>query len=182
MSEQMEKRCSTCGISKPLDAFRRPMKRGQIKYRHECLDCESAYYRSAEYKKKANSKARQYREEGRYVDRDSKHLERLREVTKQKQRARRLVADAILSGAIKRATECSVCGAPDSRQPGNRSLVQAHHDDYSKPLEVRWLCRPCHVAHHNADRQQKLVSRDKKTIGALLILFGSFSYTPEKHS
>lgn len=32
---------------------------------------------------------------------------------------------------------CEVCGA---------LKVEAHHDDYSKPLEVRWLCRP----HHNA--------------------------------
>lgn len=26
--------------------------------------------------------------------------------------------------------------------------VQAHHDDYSRPFDVRWLCRDCHGAEH----------------------------------
>lgn len=28
--------------------------------------------------------------------------------------------------------------------------VQMHHDDYDRPLDVRWLCRPCHLALHAA--------------------------------
>lgn len=34
---------------------------------------------------------------------------------------------------------CEVCGSPDS---------QKHHEDYARPLEVNWLCRTCHLAHH----------------------------------
>ncbi len=26
--------------------------------------------------------------------------------------------------------------------------VEAHHEDYSKPLEVVWICRPCHRKYH----------------------------------
>ncbi len=34
---------------------------------------------------------------------------------------------------------CEKCGSRE---------VEMHHDDYSKPLEVRWLCRPHHLAYH----------------------------------
>lgn len=38
---------------------------------------------------------------------------------------------------------CEVCGAVN---------VHGHHDDYSKPLEVRWLCPRHHSEHHKLAR------------------------------
>lgn len=35
---------------------------------------------------------------------------------------------------------CRDCGSEKS---------EAHHEDYSKPLEVIWLCRGCHLKLHN---------------------------------
>ena len=29
--------------------------------------------------------------------------------------------------------------------------VQMHHPDYDRPLDVVWMCRPCHLAHHRAE-------------------------------
>lgn len=40
-------------------------------------------------------------------------------------------------------TPCQHCGA---------SKVEGHHEDYSKPLMVVWLCRPCHARHHQTQR------------------------------
>jgi hypothetical protein len=46
---------------------------------------------------------------------------------------------ALKRGKIKKQN-CVKCGCPDS---------QMHHSDYSRPLDVTWLCRPCHLAEHN---------------------------------
>lgn len=37
--------------------------------------------------------------------------------------------------------------------------TQAHHDDYSKLLEVRWLCASCHAAHHVSMREAELLKQ-----------------------
>jgi hypothetical protein len=49
------------------------------------------------------------------------------------------VSNAITAGKLTRGP-CEACGAAEN--------VEAHHDDYAKPLDVRWLCRPDHAAHH----------------------------------
>jgi transposase-like protein len=35
---------------------------------------------------------------------------------------------------------CEMCGKEDN--------IHAHHDDYDKPLNVRWLCPICHKDWH----------------------------------
>lgn len=54
-----------------------------------------------------------------------------------KQRAHYLCSNAIRDGRLIRQP-CEVCGGP----------AQAHHDDYSKPLDVRWLCTTHHAEWH----------------------------------
>ena len=49
-------------------------------------------------------------------------------------RAREAVARAIRRGDLLKSC-CELCLA---------DKVQAHHDDYTRPLEVRWLCPTCH--------------------------------------
>ena len=50
-----------------------------------------------------------------------------------------ITGSAIRSGALQKMP-CEVCGS--------KSRVHAHHDDYSKPLEVRWLCSKHHTEWH----------------------------------
>src|SRR5690348_139354 len=65
------------------------------------------------------------------------------------ERARAAVQQAILSGRLERQP-CEVCGA---------KTVDAHHDDYTQPLEVRWLCRRHHRQLHGTGRTASLVIR-----------------------
>jgi ribosomal protein S27AE len=53
--------------------------------------------------------------------------------------ARRKVYNAIQEGLLVRQP-CEICGD----EPAD-----AHHDDYDKPLDVRWLCRKHHMQEHN---------------------------------
>ena len=52
--------------------------------------------------------------------------------------ARAQTRDRIRRGIITRQP-CERCGAVKA---------EAHHDDYAKPLQVRWLCRRCHKIEH----------------------------------
>jgi ribosomal protein S27AE len=56
----------------------------------------------------------------------------------ERKRASNMVATAILNKRLIRQP-CEVCGLGDA---------QAHHDDYARPLDVRWLCGGCHKRHH----------------------------------
>jgi hypothetical protein len=53
---------------------------------------------------------------------------------------------AIRCGVLTRQP-CEVCASQGEMSDG-RSDVQAHHDDYNKPLEVRWLCQRHHHEWH----------------------------------
>lgn len=47
------------------------------------------------------------------------------------------------------------------RQPCERCSAEpaeAHHPDYSRPLAVTWLCRPCHLAEHGRVPRSRTVS------------------------
>ena len=58
------------------------------------------------------------------------------------------VSRAIRNGCLEKVMKCEIC------RSGIK--VEAHHDDYSKPLDVRWLCSLHHHRHHAAERAAKI--------------------------
>ncbi len=57
-----------------------------------------------------------------------------------KQRARDAVRRALDRGELVRPRSCESCQ--------EAKKLQAHHDDYERPLNVRWLCSKCHTQIH----------------------------------
>lgn len=73
--------------------------------------------------------------------REAKRTYRLRHP--ERAQAHMQVRDAVRDGLLK-PLACEVCGA---------LAAEAHHDDYDRPLDVRWLCKPHHMQHHKAARR-----------------------------
>lgn len=75
-----------------------------------------------------------------------------RQRNREKVRARKIVATALLSGRLIRRP-CEVCGSIKS---------EAHHNDYRRPLSVRWFCRKHHAEQHRLRR-----SRGRSTLAGV---------------
>ena len=59
---------------------------------------------------------------------------------KVKHRAREELNRAVKCGRVNKSP-CLGCKNPE---------VEGHHEDYSRPLDVIWLCKKCHTAMHRA--------------------------------
>jgi hypothetical protein len=64
----------------------------------------------------------------------------LPEERRKKANARSYANVYLRKGRIERKP-CEVCQSPDA---------QMHHDDYDKPLQIRWFCRAHHLDHHKS--------------------------------
>lgn len=62
------------------------------------------------------------------------------------EQAYRIVRSAIERGDLIRPNSCERCGVLAQNTKDGRAYVQAHHRDYSKPLDVEWICAKCHRA------------------------------------
>lgn len=100
------------------------------------LECERRYSSSTKARKRKREYLRNY---WKLNKQEISSRRRLAELSRPEvMHARRIFKNACRAGKIKRFP-CEVCGLARS---------EGHHDDYSKPLAVRWLCRTHHGQQH----------------------------------
>lgn len=130
------KQCFKCGERKPLTEFYKhpAMKDGRV---NKCKECNKRdvsenrakridYYRAYD-RERGNRQTAEYRR-------------RYQEENPVKYGARIMVNNAVRDGRLEKLDSCSECGAT--------GRIHGHHDDYAKPLDVRWLCAACHHQWH----------------------------------
>lgn len=121
-----ERRCYSCLITKPLEDFYRSREKpcGRM---YMCKICHNAKKAEADRIHRLNDRSWSKRRDARFPE---------------KYTARKLLRKAVASGKVKRG-RCDVCGKKETH---------GHHEDYSKPLEVRWLCSQHHMDRHREMR------------------------------
>jgi hypothetical protein len=72
-----------------------------------------------------------------------KNIENYKRKNYDKYKAGRLLRVAVQRGHIQKPKHCTNCDRPCN--------PEGHHRDYSKPYEVRWLCRKCHCLAHGRE-------------------------------
>jgi len=131
--------CKRCNLKKPLaDYYRHPMMGdGHLNFCKECTKERVTRHRAANIKRirKYDVERHQQPKRKRY---SRQRVTEWRKQNPEKYRAHAAVAYALRTGKMRRRS-CEVCRS---------KRTHAHHDDYSKPLAVLWLCAEHHSARH----------------------------------
>ena len=62
-----------------------------------------------------------------------------------KKNPEKVIATSMVNGAVKSGVLIKPKRCP---QCGKKGRIHGHHNDYSEPLEVKWLCPLCHTRIH----------------------------------
>lgn len=137
-----DKKCFKCKEIKPYSEFykHRQMADG---YLNKCKCCAKIDAIS-----NRNDKIEFYREYDRRrgARRTTEDLKNYRAKNKNKYKAHNLVNNAIRDKKLFKEP-CEICGTEKD--------IHAHHDDYLKPLNVRWLCPVHHFEWHKINGEAK---------------------------
>lgn len=158
-AERTEKACSVCGEVKALDEFYRDRREpdGRAWW---CKVCTSAKRSTPEARAAERERYQRNREKSLKQQREYKrrrYAEGYRGAVDSERRAARLkLQAAVRDGRITRPDTCEDCGVVAPPSADGLVNIHAHHDDYSKPFDVRWLCAACHGKQHRIDEEARV--------------------------
>ena len=150
------KKCSFCKKYLDLEDFHKNHKtKDGLQY--ICKKCASIKFRI--YSEKNKEKIRDTRRKYRIKNRDmikfynKKHHDKnkknrilknreWKKKNKEKAHAHDCLNHAVRDGKILKPNKCEKCG--------RKVKISGHHEDYTKPLDVIWVCYSCHSIIHNA--------------------------------
>jgi hypothetical protein len=149
----MRKECTNCKIEKDVKYFYK-RKNGLYGTHAQCRSClidKNKTYRNKN-KEKISIRDFMYREKlkEKYKGCAPRTIVRLPERSilgfeRYAEKKMQLLAGSLLNygiriGMIKKPDCCSICKS--------KGEIQGHHPDYSKPLQVIWVCIKCHMKFH----------------------------------
>lgn len=128
--------CKKCNETKPVQDFYKHQY-SRISGLGECKECTKSRVRA---NRMINLEYYREYDRNRGNRQGIDYLRSYRAKNKAKYIAHVAVNNGIKCGKVEKASSCESCGSLDN--------LHGHHDDYSKPLEVRWLCAACHRQWH----------------------------------
>lgn len=132
------KYCGTCKLNKDVSEFgvRRASKDGLA---HKCKSCQKDYDAARLKDPKRMRARRDYQKTERGKEAHNRAARAWVEKNTIKRAAHIIVGNAVRDGKLS-PEPCEVCFRTHD--------IHAHHDDYAKPMDVRWLCNEHHKEWH----------------------------------
>lgn len=154
------KKCFKCLVEKPLSEFYKHSKMADGRL-NKCKDCtrqdvtdnrknNSEYYKAYDRARadlpervaKRKEIAENWKTDPKLKKRRTEFSKNWKENNLLKRAAHVITNNAIRDGKLIKKP-CEICS----------KKAEAHHDDYSSPLDVRWLCKKHHAEHHKRERE-----------------------------
>ncbi len=156
MNDTELRTCKKCGGVKEINEFVRVPRPKKTYYTYTCKKCVSEqakakwFVRREEYRKKYTPEVtkelrRRFKERhgAEYINTYQREYYKNNIARRIRARVYGRLHYAIRTGKIIAGIKCEQCGKEHCK-------IESHHEDYNKPLEVKWLCTECHGLIHTS--------------------------------
>lgn len=151
--------CRKCGQEKSIDDFyvHKQMSDGHLNICKECTKKRIEIHRKnniekiREYDRNRPNVCDRYEKNKIYRQNNTEKIKQYKRKwktkNKEKVNAENKLRRAIIAGKVNKPEKCEICG--------KITKLEAHHQDYSQPLKVQFLCMTCHKLEHKKLNEEK---------------------------